>query len=88
MAKVTSSGTGDNAPRPAKSVPKLRTDRGLKNFFQEIGREMKKVNWPTRAETNRLTGVVLAVCLLLVVVLTALSYAFDLIVKFIVQGSL
>lgn len=30
--------------------------------MSEVGREMRKVNWPPPAETTRLTGVVIAVC--------------------------
>ena len=49
---------------------------------------MRKVNWPPRAETNRLTGVVLAVCLMLTVVLTGMSYVFDNIVRLLTKGSM
>ncbi len=48
---------------------------------------MKKVSWPARAETNRLTTVVLAVCGLLVAVLTTLSLVFDTLVKIITKGT-
>ncbi len=51
--------------------------RGLKGFYRDVVREMKHVHWPTRHETNRLTGVVLAVCLIVIGVLTALSIVFD-----------
>jgi len=47
---------------------------------------MKKVSWPTRAETNRLTGVVLAVCAMVVVFLTGLGYLFQFVVDFITKG--
>jgi preprotein translocase subunit SecE len=56
-------------------MPKSR--RGLKGFYNEVVREMKKVSWPTRAETNRLTFVVLVVCAGLVVIFISLSFLFD-----------
>jgi len=32
-----------------------------KRFVQEVIRELKKVTWPTRAETMKLTAVVIAI---------------------------
>ena len=49
---------------------------------------MKKVTWPTRQETNRLTGVVLVVCLMLVAILSVLGYVFNIAIDFITKGSL
>jgi len=60
--------------RPRGGVPVPRSKRGLRGFLAEVQREMKKVSWPTRAETNRLTGVVLAVCILLVAYLSILGF--------------
>lgn len=48
---------------------------------------MKKVSWPTRQETNRLTGVVLAVTLMSVVILTVMGFVFGTIVTLITKGS-
>jgi preprotein translocase SecE subunit len=69
----------------APPVPKSR--RGFKGFFAEVGREMKKVNWPTRPETNRLTGVVLAVCLLIGIIISTLSWLSSIIVAIITKGT-
>jgi preprotein translocase SecE subunit len=60
--------------------------RGVKSFLTDTLREMKKVNWPTKPETNRLTGVVLVVCLGLVVILSGLGWIFGLILGFITTG--
>lgn len=57
------------------ALPKFK--RGTKGFFAEVKREIKKVNWPTREETTRLTGVVLTVCGLVVLILMGLNYFFD-----------
>ena len=75
-------------PRPAGgSIPTPKARRGPKTFLAETLREMKKVNWPTKSETNRLTGVVLAVCLLLTVVLSALGYLFGIVIDFLTKGT-
>ncbi len=65
-------------PQPAASVavPNIKR-RGLKGFMRDVQREMRHVTWPTRAETNRLTGVVLAVCALAILILTGLSLLFQ-----------
>lgn len=74
MAKVAMS--NDEPRKPQGGIPVPRSNRGLKGYFQEVRREIKKVNWPTVPETHRLTGVVLGVCALLVVILTSLGYVF------------
>ncbi|MCW5936110.1 MAG: preprotein translocase subunit SecE [Fimbriimonadaceae bacterium] len=51
--------------------------RGLTGFFRDVQREMRQVNWPTRQETTRLTGVVLGVCGLIALMLTVLSFLFE-----------
>jgi preprotein translocase SecE subunit len=69
------------------SMPVPKSKRGVKGFFAEVGREMKKVSWPNRPETNRLTGVVLVVCLILVTVLSVLGHVSDLIIQLLTRGS-
>lgn len=46
------------------------------NFFQESYTEFKKVEWPTREETVRLTGYVIGASLLVGLFVTGLDYAF------------
>ena len=69
---TTGSGSGEGGNLP---IPKSR--RGIKGFYHEVIREMKKVTWPTKSETNRLTGVVMAVTILSVAVLTGLGIVFN-----------
>lgn len=66
-------------------VPDIK-GRGLSGFFRDVQREMKHVNWPTRQESTRLTGVVLGVCGLLALVLTALSFGLEMLLKMIGVG--
>ena len=61
--------------------------RGWKGFYRDVIREMKYVNWPTRHETYRLTGVVLAVCILATSVLFVLSTTFNSLYNIIIKGS-
>jgi preprotein translocase subunit SecE len=58
-------------------LPLPQVKRGLGTFFAEIKRELKKVSWPTPSETNRLFGVVLAVCVILIVVMAGLGFLFE-----------
>ncbi len=66
-----------------KSVEtKRKEDKNKKpNFFKRIGlkikdvfSELKKVNWPTFAKVVKNTGVVIAVVLIFLVVITAFDY--------------
>lgn len=81
MAKVA---TGNEEPRkPGGSIAVPRSKRGIKGYFAEVKREIKRVSWPTIPETHRLTGVVLGVCALLVVILVVLGEVFDHIVTYL-----
>lgn len=73
-------------PKASPTIPTPRSRRGWKGFWAEVGREMKKVNWPTKPETNRLTGVVFAVCIIVGLILLLLSTVFDTLVRIITRG--
>ena len=85
-AMKSSPSGGGTPPTPASTVPLPKSKRGLKGFFQETAAELKKVHWPTRRETTRLTGVVLTVCVGSVVILWGLSTAFEAILNIILRG--
>jgi preprotein translocase SecE subunit len=75
-------------PQAPSSIPVPKATRGgLKGYIHEVNRELKKVDWPPVKETNRLTGVVLAICLLLAGVMTLLSFAIKTIID-VIQGKL
>jgi preprotein translocase subunit SecE len=81
MANVA---TGNEEPKkPGGTIAVPRSKRGMKGYFSEVKREIKKVSWPTRPETTRLTGVVLGVCAILVFILTGLGAVFGFIVDFL-----
>ena len=48
----------------------------LKSFIDEARQEFKRVNWPTRAETMRMTGIVIGVSLAIAIFLGALDLVF------------
>jgi preprotein translocase SecE subunit len=60
--------------------------RGVKGFYRDVVRELKHVTWPTPKEASRLTGIVLAVCALIVVLLMFATFFFGAIVDMIVKG--
>ncbi len=84
MATATTGPTGGDS---GGNLPIPKSRRGLKGFFNEVVREMKKVNWPTKKETNRLTGVVMAVTLLCVTILTVMGLVFQTLINLITKGS-
>ena len=74
-------------PRNTSSTPPMpKSRRGFKGFLSEVQREIKKVSWPTPKETNRLTGIVLAVCALIVGILAALSFISENFVDLVTKG--
>ena len=73
-------------PRAGSSVATPKFKRGLKGFIAETRREMKKVVWPTRKETTRLTVVVLALVILIGAGLSFMGWVADTGVSLITQG--
>lgn len=79
--------TGTPGGESGGSLPLPKSRRGVKGFFNEVIREMKKVNWPTKKETNRLTGVVMGVTILCVLILTGMGIVFGTLVNLITKGT-
>jgi preprotein translocase subunit SecE len=81
MAKPT------NPAGPVKPpMPKMKG--GLGKYFKEVGVEMRRVIWPTRAETLRLTIVVLLVCVFFVLYLYVASTIVHMIVVAMESGKI
>ena len=56
-------------------------------FFTDIINELRKVVWPTRQETTRLTLIVLGICLVMALILGALDFGFsELVTKVFLGG--
>jgi preprotein translocase subunit SecE len=54
----------------------------IKNFFEDVVKEMKKVTWPTKAELFESTKVVIVVC----IILAGFTYVIDMIINQVIQG--
>jgi preprotein translocase subunit SecE len=55
-------------------------------FIKESRAELRKVNWPTRAQTVKYTGLVIGVSLGVALFLGVLDYLFEYILKtFVIQ---
>ena len=73
------------AEQTSNKLPLPKSKRGPKSFFEGVKREMRKVSWPAYKETNRLFGVVVAVCLLLTVIMAGLGTFFDVVIGLITK---
>lgn len=60
--------------------------RGIRAYLADVVAEMRKVVWPTRKETFRLTGLVLTVCVIFVVFLYVWGTIVEYIIKFLLKG--
>jgi preprotein translocase subunit SecE len=56
----------------------------LKRFLREVRAEFYKISWPSRMETIGLTVLVIS----MIVVLTAILFAYDTIFQFVIYGVL
>ena len=56
------------------------------SFFPEVVGELKKVRWPTRQETIRLSILVLIICFIVGAILGALDYGFTRLVSDVFLG--
>ena len=54
-------------------------------YFREVRGEMRKVTWPTREESQRLTGVVIAVTIAFAIFFWVLDYAFSNIIVLLID---
>lgn len=83
----TSMSKEPKASTPKGGVPMPKMNRGIKGFYRDVLREMKHVNWPTPAESTRMMGIVMAVCIGLILVLFLLSLAFEQIINAIMRSA-
>lgn len=77
--------------RPNKPEKSKKQDKNKKpNFFVRMGRkfketfsELKRVTWPSFGKALKATGVVLAIVLVFIVVVTGVNYGFSELLKFL-----
>ena len=79
MANTARTSTGGRPPRR----PALPTRAGAPGFgfFQDVANELRKVVWPTREQTFRLSAVVVAACGAVGVALGLIDYVFSFIMQ-------
>ncbi|WP_031517434.1 preprotein translocase subunit SecE [Desulfofalx alkaliphila] len=70
--------------KDSKSASKNRI-AGIKNFFQGVKSELKKVHWPTRRETLVYTGVVLVAVVFVAILIWVLDIILSSGVSFIIR---
>jgi len=56
------------------TAAKKKKENQIVRYFKQTRAELKKVTWPTRDEAIRLTGIVLAVTIVMAVFLGLLDY--------------
>jgi preprotein translocase subunit SecE len=67
---------GQRAGRtPAKVAPP--SENRFRRFLRETRSELKKVTWPTREQTTRLTGIVIAVSVAVGAAVGAIDFVFS-----------
>ena len=70
-------------PQASGAQPKKRRF----TFFADIVGELRKVVWPTRQETTRLTLIVIGLCVVMGLILGAVDYGFsELVAKVFLGG--
>ncbi|MDA0989111.1 MAG: preprotein translocase subunit SecE [Chloroflexi bacterium] len=79
------SGPGGMLRRPSSGEAGPR--RGIFQFFGEVVSELKKVTWPSRQETVRLTLLVIAVSVAIGIVLGVLDLLFARLLDIVVSST-
>jgi preprotein translocase subunit SecE len=65
----------------------VRFVQNTREYFREVGVELRKVAWPTREEVNRLTRIVLIVTVVSSIFLGAVSFIFGFLTTQIAENS-
>ena len=60
----------------------MKMKEKIKNFFEDVVKEMKKVTWPTKLELIESTKIVIVVC----IILAGFAYAIDMLISQVMQG--
>ncbi len=78
--------SGQDRPKAPSSIATPKFKRGLKGFLTDTSREMKKVNWPTKKETNRLSFVVLSLVVFVATLLSLMGWISDAFIQIVTKG--
>lgn len=84
---------GSSSPTRPQRTPQrqqvsspVRTQRGGTNFVRDVVTELRKVTWPTREETLRLTVIVIVVSVILGAALGGIDYVFYWLINSLLLG--
>jgi preprotein translocase subunit SecE len=68
----------ERKPAPQRDTPRkgTRSNNAILRYFQETGEELRKVSWPTREQTIRLSVIVLTATAVSAIFLGALDELF------------
>jgi preprotein translocase subunit SecE len=73
--------------KPKKSAaPAAQTKKRRFTFFADVIGELRKVAWPTRDETIRLTLIVIGACVIMGAILGGIDFAFSWLVQQVLIG--
>ena len=71
-------------PRPPAAAQIAQRNRAKpREFLHEVGVELRKVAWPTRAETINYSTVVLITLIIVIALIFALDYGFSAVARFL-----
>ena len=93
MAEVKVEKGKDKSRSPEKDKPQknqgenalTRFSEGISRYYRETRGELRRVTWPTREESQRLTGVVIAVTIAFALFLGALDFVFSTLVGALIR---
>jgi preprotein translocase subunit SecE len=88
QGQVGADGTATSRRPSAADMPRRRRRRervSVSQFFREVREEMRQVSWPTRAEVNNYTGVVVVVLVFMTILIFGLGFALSKFVTFLFQ---
>lgn len=62
----------------------LKALKKLKKYFVDSSREIKKVTWPTKKQTQNYTIIVIALSIGIMIFFAILDYVFNIVIKAII----
>jgi preprotein translocase subunit SecE len=72
--------------KPKKSTAPAAPKKRRFTFFSDVVAELRKVAWPTRDETIRLTLIVIGACVIMGAVLGGIDFGFSWLVQQVLLG--
>lgn len=80
-APPAKSGKAGKGGKPAKAAP---TESRFRRFIRETRSELRKVTWPTREQTIRLTGIVIAFSFVVGLLMGGVDFIFSSLIQWMI----